>query len=98
MKKLFFILMVFAFSFSLTNAQASKDGWALGFGLISPRIFGDVDAENIDFGGQFLIQKNLSEQDQYYGAEKVKRLLPYSVVNAIILLGSATASFMLSMK
>lgn len=44
------------------------------------------------------IKKNLSEQDQYYGAEKVKRLLPYSVVNAIILLGSATASFMLSMK
>ena len=44
------------------------------------------------------IAKNLGEQDQYYGSEKVKRLLPYSVVNAIILLGSATASFLLSIK
>lgn len=44
------------------------------------------------------IEKNLSEEDQYYGAEKVKRLLPYSVVNALVLLGSAIASFMLSMK
>lgn len=44
------------------------------------------------------IEKNLSPEDQYYGAEKVKRLLPYSVINALILLGSATASFMLSMK
>lgn len=44
------------------------------------------------------MKKNLNEEDQYYGAEKVKRLLPYSVINAIILLGSATASFILSMK
>jgi len=61
MKKLFFVLVVISFSFSLTQAQASKDGWALGFGLVSPRIFGDVDAENFDFGGQFLIQKNINE-------------------------------------
>lgn len=44
------------------------------------------------------IEKNLSEEDQYYGAEKVKRLLPYSAINTLILLGSATVSFMLSMK
>ncbi len=62
MKKLFFVLMVLIFTFSLTNAQSSKDGWAVGFGLVSPRLFSDVEAENFDFGGQFLIQKNLSEQ------------------------------------
>ncbi len=62
MKKLFFVLVVLTFSFPLTNAQASKDGWAVGFGLVSPRLFSDVDAENFDFGGQLLVQKNLSEQ------------------------------------
>ncbi|MBI5127625.1 CDP-alcohol phosphatidyltransferase family protein [Candidatus Roizmanbacteria bacterium] len=44
------------------------------------------------------IQKNLSENDQYFGAERAKRLKPYSAVNALILLGSATASLMLMMK
>ena len=54
--------MVISFSFSLTNAQASKDGWAFGLDFVSPRLFSDIAAENIDFGGRVLLQKNLSER------------------------------------
>lgn len=62
MKKLFFALIVLTFSFSLTNAQVSKDGWAVGVDFMSPRLFSDIAAENIDFGGRLLFQKNLSER------------------------------------
>lgn len=61
MKNLFFVLMVLTFSFSLTNAQISKDGWAVGFGLVSPRLFSDITAEDFDFGGRLVLQKNLNE-------------------------------------
>jgi len=61
MKNLFFVLMVLTFSFSLTNAQISKDGWAVGFGLVSPRLFSDITAENLNFGGRLFLQKNLNE-------------------------------------
>lgn len=53
--------MVLTFSFSLTNAQISKDGWAVGFGLVSPRLFSDITAEDFDFGGRLVLQKNLNE-------------------------------------
>lgn len=62
MKKLFLVLIVFTFTVSFTNAQASKDGWAVGVDFVSPRLFGDIAAENIDFGGRVLLQKNLSER------------------------------------
>lgn len=61
MKKLFFILVVIAFSYSLTNAQISKDGWSVGFGAVSPRLFSDITAEDLNFGGRLFIQKNLNE-------------------------------------
>lgn len=63
MKKTFFLIVVTFFLFaSSVYSQQSKDGWAFGFGAVSPRLFSDVVAENLDFGGQILIQKNLSEQ------------------------------------
>jgi outer membrane protein OmpA-like peptidoglycan-associated protein len=62
MKKLFLIIIVFAFTVSSTNAQVSKDGWALGLDFVSPRLFSDIGNENIDYGGRFIIQKNLSER------------------------------------
>jgi len=61
MKKLFFVLLVLAFSFSLTNAQISKDGWAVGFGAVSPRLFSDITADKLNFGGRLFLQKNLNE-------------------------------------
>ena len=61
MKKLFFILTVMALSYSLTNAQISKDGWSVGFGAVSPRLFSDITAEDLNFGGRLFIQKNLNE-------------------------------------
>jgi len=61
MKKLFLVLIVFTFTVSLTNAQVSKDGWAVGVDVVSPRLFGDIAAENLNFGGRLLLQKNLSE-------------------------------------
>ncbi|MFA6596161.1 MAG: OmpA family protein [Ignavibacteriaceae bacterium] len=62
MKKIFYVIMVFVFSMSLADAQVSKDGWAIGFGAVSPRLFSDVSAENLDIGGQVVLQKNLSER------------------------------------
>jgi len=62
MKKIVLVLFVIAFSMSLTQAQAYKDGWAVGVNFVSPRLFGDVDAENLDFGGGLNLQKNLSEK------------------------------------
>jgi len=61
MKKLFFVLIVFTFTVSLTNAQVSKDGWAFGFDAVSPRLFGDISAEKMNFGGRVLLQRNMSE-------------------------------------
>jgi OOP family OmpA-OmpF porin len=62
MKKLLLILIVFAFAVSSINAQASKDGWAVGLDFVSPRLFSDIGAENMDYGGRFILQKNLTEQ------------------------------------
>jgi len=62
MKKLFFVLAVFAFSFSLTNAQSYPDSWSLGFGLSVPRYVGaDVGGKDFSFGGHLSIQKDFSE-------------------------------------
>lgn len=61
MKKLLLFFMVFAFAVTSINAQASKDGWALGLDFVSPRLFGDISSEDIDFGGRLILQKNLSE-------------------------------------
>ncbi|MFA4922664.1 MAG: OmpA family protein [Ignavibacteriaceae bacterium] len=62
MKKSFLVLVILSLSFSLTNAQVSKDGWAVGLGVISPRLLGDIQVEDFNYGGQFSIQKNLSER------------------------------------
>ncbi|MDP1993897.1 MAG: hypothetical protein Q8K40_01485, partial [Ignavibacteria bacterium] len=61
MKNLFFVLMVLTFSYSLTNAQISKDGWSVGFGAVSPRLFSDITADNLNFGGRLFLEKNLNE-------------------------------------
>jgi len=61
MKKLFFVLMVISFSFSLTDAQISKDGWSVGFGAVSPRLFSDITADDLNFGGRLFLEKNLNE-------------------------------------
>ena len=61
MKNLFFVLMVLTFSCSLTNAQISKDGWSVGFGAVSPRLFSDITADNLNFGGRLFLEKNLNE-------------------------------------
>lgn len=42
------------------------------------------------------IKKNLGEKDEYYGSERAKRLRPYSTINALVLLGSAAALFIIS--
>lgn len=53
--------MVLTFSYSLTNAQISKDGWSVGFGAVSPRLFSDITADNLNFGGRLFLEKNLNE-------------------------------------
>jgi outer membrane protein OmpA-like peptidoglycan-associated protein len=61
MKKILLILIVFAFTVSLTKAQVSKDGWALGLDFVSPRLFTDIGSEDMNYGGRFILQKNLTE-------------------------------------
>ncbi len=50
---------------SLTQGQTYQNGWAVGFGLSSPRVFGDVYAESIDFGGHFYLQKDVDEANSF---------------------------------
>ncbi|NUN09099.1 MAG: OmpA family protein [Ignavibacteriaceae bacterium] len=57
MKKL--LLLVIAFSgFSL--AQYHQDGWGVGFGINSVRYTGDVVGEDLNFGANVYIQRDLS--------------------------------------
>ncbi len=60
MKKLQ-ILAAFIILSSMVFSQTYKDGWGIGFGLTSPRMFGDVYSEFFNFGGHVSIQKDLDE-------------------------------------
>lgn len=57
MKKLFLsLLVVSGFSF----AQYHQDGWGVGFGINSVRYTGDVIGENLNFGANLYVQRDLS--------------------------------------
>ncbi len=55
------ILLCFLLALNFSQAQTYSDGWALGFGLTSPRMFGDVFAESFDYGGHFFVQRDFDE-------------------------------------
>jgi outer membrane protein OmpA-like peptidoglycan-associated protein len=59
-KKLFVLLALFSFS-ALMYGQNYKDGWGVGFGLTSPRMFGDVYSEYFNFGGHLSLQRDFDE-------------------------------------
>ncbi len=57
--KLFFVLLLSATTFG----QVYQNGWGLGFGVTSPRMFGDTYAEYITFGGNISLQKDFDEMN-----------------------------------
>ena len=57
--KLFFVLLLSATTF----AQTYQSGWGLGFGLTSPRMFGDTYADYITFGGNISLQRDFDEMN-----------------------------------
>jgi OOP family OmpA-OmpF porin len=57
--KLFFVLLLSAATF----AQTYQNGWGLGFGVTSPRMFGDTYAEYITFGGNISLQRDFDEMN-----------------------------------
>lgn len=64
MKKLVsLILLLVLVTITETNSQQFKDSWGLGFGISSPRLMGDLPAENIDFGGHINVTREFNEFD-----------------------------------
>ena len=59
MKKIGFLLILLMST--ALYSQAYNGGWGVGFGLTSPRMFGDTYAENMNFGGHIFVQKDLDE-------------------------------------
>jgi outer membrane protein OmpA-like peptidoglycan-associated protein len=54
-------LLCFFFAVSLVQAQTYSDGWGLGLGMTSPRMFGDTYAEKMDFGGHLFLIRDFDE-------------------------------------
>ncbi|MBI5726553.1 MAG: OmpA family protein [Ignavibacteriales bacterium] len=59
-KRMAFMLLLTATVF---GQKTYTDGSAIGFGLSSPRMFGDIYAEYLDFGAHFYYQKDFDEQN-----------------------------------
>jgi outer membrane protein OmpA-like peptidoglycan-associated protein len=53
------------FVLSVTQAQTYTDGWGIGFGGTSPRMFGDVYAEYIDYGAHLFLQRDFDEVNSF---------------------------------
>lgn len=58
-KRLAFVLLLTASVFG----QTYKDGSGFGFGITSPRMFGDIYSEFLNFGAHALYQKDFDEQN-----------------------------------
>lgn len=64
MKKLVSLILFFVvLTITETNSQPYKDSWGLGFGITSPRLMGDLPAENVDFGGHLNVTREFNEFD-----------------------------------
>jgi len=59
-KRISAVLFILVFS-AVLHGQTYKDGWGVGFGLTSPRMFGDTYAEYFNFGGHLVLQRDLDE-------------------------------------
>jgi outer membrane protein OmpA-like peptidoglycan-associated protein len=53
----FFLLLIS----TVLHSQTYKDGWGVGFGLTSPRMFGDTYAEYFNLGGHLFLQRDFDE-------------------------------------
>ena len=65
MKKYFLLFILMGFSF--VSAQTYSSGWAIGLGFTSPRMFGDVASEQMNLGGNILIQHDFDEYTSVRG-------------------------------
>ncbi|MBI5728012.1 MAG: OmpA family protein [Ignavibacteriales bacterium] len=61
--KALLLLFTIVLLFSVSPAQTYKDGWAIGASLSSPRMFGDVYSEALDFGGNTVLQMDIDESN-----------------------------------
>ena len=59
--KMYKILLVLLFTASAFAQVTYQNGLGLGFGVTSPRMFGDAYSEYVDFGGHVFLQKDLDE-------------------------------------
>lgn len=55
------ILVLLILSIPLFSQKTYENGWGVGFGLSSPRLFSEAHAEKMDFGGYLSLIRNLDE-------------------------------------
>jgi outer membrane protein OmpA-like peptidoglycan-associated protein len=63
MKKILFILTVLVALNSSLFSQTFTDSWGIGFGFTTPRLMGDIPAENFDHGAHLNIIREFTEVD-----------------------------------
>ncbi len=82
MRKLFLLLSIVLIS-SITFSQTYKDAWSIGFGISSPRIFGDVYSENFNFGVHAFVQKDFDETNSFRIKLDYLKMTSNAVLNAV---------------
>lgn len=84
------LFVVFMFLSTTLFSQTYENGWALGFGASSPRMFGDVSSEYFNFGAHLSLNRDF---DQFSTVRIKLDYLNFTSSSAISLSAPSTKSY-----